>query len=95
MKHRDRVLMALNHEQPDRCPMHISFTPEFASRLRLDMLKKEGAASSMARTAHALRGYIAGWGRKRPLPEIGRPRFECELESYGSGITNESPSVYP
>jgi len=34
MKHRDRVLMALHHEEPDRCPMQISFTPEFASRLR-------------------------------------------------------------
>lgn len=34
MKHRERVLMALNHEKPDRCPMQISFTPEFASRLR-------------------------------------------------------------
>jgi uroporphyrinogen decarboxylase len=29
--------MALNHEEPDRCPMQISFTPEFASRLRRDM----------------------------------------------------------
>ena len=44
MKHRDRVLMALNHEQADRCPMQISFTPEFASRLRLDMLKQDGEA---------------------------------------------------
>jgi uroporphyrinogen decarboxylase len=34
MKHRERVLMSLNHEQPDRCPLQISFTPEFASRLR-------------------------------------------------------------
>ena len=34
MKHRERVLMSLNHEQPDRCPMQISFTPEFAERLR-------------------------------------------------------------
>lgn len=37
MKHRDRVEMALNHEAPDRCPMQISFTPEFASRLKQDM----------------------------------------------------------
>ncbi|PIE32632.1 hypothetical protein CSA56_14665 [candidate division KSB3 bacterium] len=37
MKHRDRVLMALNHEIPDRCPMQISFTPEFAERLKADM----------------------------------------------------------
>jgi uroporphyrinogen decarboxylase len=34
MKHRDRVLCSLNHEEPDRCPMQISFTPEFASRLK-------------------------------------------------------------
>ncbi len=33
MKHRDRVLTALNNEIPDRCPMQISFTPEFAARL--------------------------------------------------------------
>lgn len=33
MKHRDRVLTALNYEVPDRCPMQISFTPEFATRL--------------------------------------------------------------
>lgn len=44
MKHRDRVLMALSHEQPDRCPMQVSFTPEFASRLRMDMLQKSGQA---------------------------------------------------
>jgi uroporphyrinogen decarboxylase len=29
--------MALNHQKPDRCPMQISFTPEFAQRLREDM----------------------------------------------------------
>lgn len=33
MKHRDRVLTVLNNEIPDRCPMQISFTPEFAARL--------------------------------------------------------------
>jgi uroporphyrinogen decarboxylase len=37
MKHRERVLTALNHEEPDRCPMQISFTPEFASRLKNDL----------------------------------------------------------
>jgi len=37
MKHRERMLMALNHEKPDRCPMYSSFTPEFASRLRENM----------------------------------------------------------
>jgi uroporphyrinogen decarboxylase len=41
MKHRERVELALNHEMPDRCPMQISFTPEFARRLR-EVLKLEG-----------------------------------------------------
>jgi uroporphyrinogen decarboxylase len=42
MKHRERVLMALNHEQPDRCPMQVSFTPEFADRLRLELKARTG-----------------------------------------------------
>ncbi|MGW8144102.1 MAG: uroporphyrinogen decarboxylase family protein [Anaerolineales bacterium] len=37
MKPRERVAMALNFERPDRCPMQISFTPEFADRLRADI----------------------------------------------------------
>ena len=37
MKHRERVEMALNHEEPDRCPMQVSFTPEFAKRLEKEM----------------------------------------------------------
>jgi uroporphyrinogen decarboxylase len=40
MKHRERVLIALNHEEPDRCPMQISFTPEFVARLAADMQLK-------------------------------------------------------
>jgi uroporphyrinogen decarboxylase len=40
MKHRDRVLMALAREVPDRCPMQISFTPEFADRLRADLVAR-------------------------------------------------------
>jgi Uroporphyrinogen decarboxylase (URO-D) len=42
MKHRDRVLMALCHEEPDRCPMQVSFTPEFAERLRNELHTQEG-----------------------------------------------------
>src|ERR1035437_8570462 len=37
MKPRERVMMSLNREKPDVCPMQISFTPEFAQRLRKDM----------------------------------------------------------
>lgn len=39
MKHRERVEMSLNHENPDRCPMQISFTPEFADRLKQELSK--------------------------------------------------------
>ena len=42
MKHRERVLAALSHQTPDRCPMQISFTPEFAERLRAE-LRLQGA----------------------------------------------------
>lgn len=42
MKHRDRVLTALNHATADRCPMQVSFVPEFADRLTADLkLDKE------------------------------------------------------
>jgi uroporphyrinogen decarboxylase len=37
MKPRERVLTALSHETPDRCPMQVSFTPEFAERLGQEM----------------------------------------------------------
>ncbi len=37
MKHRERVEMALDHREPDRCPMQVSFTPEFARRLRAQL----------------------------------------------------------
>lgn len=37
MKHRERVQAALAHQEPDRCPMQVSFTPEFADRLRADL----------------------------------------------------------
>jgi len=44
VKHRDRVQEALGHEIPDRCPMQISFTPEFAERLETD-LQARGSGS--------------------------------------------------
>ena len=40
MKPRERVQTALNHETPDRCPLQVSFTPEFADRLRADLQMK-------------------------------------------------------
>ena len=37
MKPRERVMMALHREEPDRCPLQIGFPPEFATRLRASM----------------------------------------------------------
>ena len=35
--HRERVVAALSHKTPDRCPWQTTFTPEFAERLRAEM----------------------------------------------------------
>jgi len=37
MNHRERVQAALSRKEPDRCPMQISFTPEFAARLEASL----------------------------------------------------------
>jgi uroporphyrinogen decarboxylase len=50
MKPRERVQMALNHEEPDRCPMQVSFTPEFANRLQNEM--KLGGESHKLHNPH-------------------------------------------
>ena len=39
---------SLSHQQPDRCPMQISFTPEFASRLEADV----GSSHHMEHNPH-------------------------------------------
>jgi uroporphyrinogen decarboxylase len=41
--HKQRVQTALAHEQPDRVPLEMSFTPEFAGRLGADLFGKSGS----------------------------------------------------
>lgn len=36
VSHKERVQTALDRQKPDRCPMQVSFTPEFVERLLLD-----------------------------------------------------------
>ena len=63
MKHRERVQMALSHEEPDRCPMQISFTPEFADRLRAE-IQAGGDEGRITRTAAATpTSWSAAWTR--------------------------------
>jgi uroporphyrinogen decarboxylase len=64
VRHRDRVIAALSHEEPDRCPMQISFTPEFADRLRAEL---------------EARGLVAGSGSGIHNPHGGGNTYELEL----------------
>jgi uroporphyrinogen-III decarboxylase len=70
MKHRDRVVTALHHEAPDRCPMQVSFTPEFADRLRADLGLWGG-------TEHNPHGggntYATPYGTGRYTEMVGHP----------------------
>ena len=51
MNPRERIQAALNRQAPDRCPMQISFTPEFADRLRADMAMREKTLN-LSRSGH-------------------------------------------
>ena len=71
---RDRVIAALSHEDTDRCPMQISFTPEFADRLRADLRIAAWlpgpARASTTRTAAATR-TSSNWPSTRTSPHLG------------------------
>ena len=64
MKHRERVMIALNHQEPDRCPMQISFTPEFASRLEADAKSLRDHAARAKSRAEQLEWELAEVQRK-------------------------------
>jgi uroporphyrinogen decarboxylase len=64
VRHRDRVIAALHHEALDRCPMQISFTPEFSVRLRADL---------------EARGLVARSGSGSHNPHGGGNTYELEL----------------
>jgi uroporphyrinogen decarboxylase len=55
MNSRERVATALNHMQPDRCPMQLSFTPEFRERLLHSLQPKSFGLDTKAQ---ALERYL-------------------------------------
>ena len=59
MNHRERVQTALQHREPDRCPMYAGFTPEFRARLRADLHKR----------GHAMTGDDSSYEIERALDE--------------------------
>jgi len=68
VKHRERVALALDHEEADRCPMQISFTPEFADRLRADMAMNQRVLN-LSRGAHNPHGGGNTYELERALGE--------------------------
>ncbi len=60
MKPRERVAAALARHQPDRCPMQVSFTPEFADRLRADLRARGRLASPESSAADAIHNPHGG-----------------------------------
>ncbi len=73
MKPRDRVILSLNRQKPDRCPMQISFTPEFAQRLRENMrLSRPFRPQSSRRRQHIRTGARAGPGPAAHLGRLGK-----------------------
>ena len=79
VRHRERVLTALQHEIPDRCPMQISFTPEFADRLRADLrptgLRSPAAVRPARRRQHQRTGTRHRRGHAAHVGRLGRTRY--------------------
>lgn len=86
MNPRERVLAALNHEQPDRCPMQISFTPEFAKRLREDMQRTAGATHNPHGGGNTYELERA-LGEDLLLTSIGWANSYYANQSFGGGET--------
>ncbi|HET6450601.1 MAG TPA: uroporphyrinogen decarboxylase family protein [Spirochaetia bacterium] len=82
MTHRERVQAALAHEAPDRCPLQVSFTPEFAARLR-------GALSATGSAHHTPHGGGNTYELERALDEdllltsVGWANSYYANEAYG------------
>ena len=84
MKPRDQVLMALDHKEPDRCPMQISFTPEFANCLRAEMKLKGEKSTIRTQAAKYLRtGTRPGRGFAAHLCGLGQFLLSGQPELCG------------
>jgi hypothetical protein len=85
VKRRERVLQALNHEEPDRCPMQISFTPEFAARLRADIrLQGQGHNPHGGGNTYVLERAL---DQDMLLTSVGWANSYYARETYGDRFT--------
>jgi uroporphyrinogen decarboxylase len=103
MKHRERVLMSLDHEQPDRCPLQLSFTPEFAARLRKSVnITSEshhnphggGNTYELERTlGEDMLLTSVGWANSYYANEVFNPGRDTYTDSWGITWRNSSYST--
>lgn len=84
MKPRDRVSRALNRQKPDRCPMQISFTPEFAQRLRAD-LHQSGQATHNPHGGGNTYEIERAIGEDLLLTSVGWANSYYANETYSNG----------
>ncbi|MDP2999791.1 MAG: uroporphyrinogen decarboxylase family protein [Bryobacterales bacterium] len=84
MKHRERVMKALNRERADRCPMQVSFTPEFAERLRAD-LRQSGKGVHNPHGGGNTYGLERAIGEDMLLTSVGWANSYYANEAYARG----------
>lgn len=75
-------MTALHHEQPDRCPMQTSFTPEFAARLRRD-LKQNGMGIHNPHGGGNTYDLERALGQDMLLTSVGWANSYYANETYG------------
>jgi uroporphyrinogen decarboxylase len=87
MKPRDRVLAALHHEVADRCPMQISFTPEFADRLRRELCQS-GEAMHNPHGGGNTYELERALGEDLLLTSVGWANSYYANQQYGGGASS-------
>jgi uroporphyrinogen decarboxylase len=98
MTRRERVQTALAHEQPDRVPLEMSFTPEFAVRLRDHLFGESGGyhnphgGGNDYALEHALDLDLlltsVGWANSYYAGEVYNPGADHYTDEWGIGWKN-------
>jgi len=99
MNHRERIQAALAHERPDRCPMQISFTPEFAARLRTHLQQTTGRTHNPhgAGNTYELERALGedmlltsvGWANSYYANDVYNPGGETYTDEWDVGWRNQ------
>ena len=82
MRHRERVIKALNHEETDRPPFQATFTPEFAQRLRNHL----GIKDTFSHDPHSGR-----WNGYDLEIATGQDALQCSIGWFTNYYLSEKP----